>query len=142
VTNIDELLLDFRQAGVEFWIDGLRLRYRAPMDRLDDSLRARIRSFGPAIYQRLKQSDGAVRRSDRTKAPLSFTQTRLWFLEKLGNLGTTYHLPAIVRMEGRLVVPALEHAIDQLIRRHEILRTRFEPCSDPGVTVVQVIEPG
>jgi amino acid adenylation domain-containing protein/non-ribosomal peptide synthase protein (TIGR01720 family) len=59
--------------------------------------------------------------------PLSFAQERLWFLDQLVPNNAAYHIPAAVRLEGTLVVVALEATLNQIIRRHEVLRTTFTP---------------
>ncbi len=54
--------------------------------------------------------------------PLAFSQERLWFVDKLeGTL--SYHLPAVLRLKGKLNIDALGHAIQEIINRHEVLRT-------------------
>ena len=58
--------------------------------------------------------------------PLSFAQERLWFLDKLGNMGSAYSVPIAFRMTGSVNERALEKAIRRLASRHEILSTRFE----------------
>ncbi|HEU4558095.1 MAG TPA: amino acid adenylation domain-containing protein, partial [Longimicrobium sp.] len=63
---------------------------------------------------------------DRTAAiPLSFAQQRLWFLEQLGNLGSTYHMPMGLRLRGDLDRGALMRSLDRIVARHEALRTSF-----------------
>ncbi|MDX7988952.1 amino acid adenylation domain-containing protein, partial [Xenorhabdus sp. 12] len=58
--------------------------------------------------------------------PLSFAQQRLWFLNQLDPAaGLAYHIPAALRLTGRLNHDALLHALNGLVARHEILRTRF-----------------
>ena len=56
---------------------------------------------------------------------LSYTQKRLWFIHRLDPDGTSYNLPGAVRIEGPLNVPALEKSLKEIVRRHEVLRTRF-----------------
>ena len=70
--------------------------------------------------------------------PLSYAQERLWFLAQLEGEVATYNIPAAVQIDGVLDVKALQHAIDELVRRHESLRTTF-PTIDG--TAVQQIEP-
>lgn len=57
--------------------------------------------------------------------PTTFAQQRLWFLEQLQPGGTSYLVPWSLRIEGSLNIPALEKSLDEIIQRHEILRTTF-----------------
>ncbi|HEX6037441.1 amino acid adenylation domain-containing protein, partial [Longimicrobium sp.] len=57
--------------------------------------------------------------------PLSFAQQRLWFLEQLGDLGSTYHVRVRRRLPGALDRDALVRALDRIVARHEALRTTF-----------------
>ncbi|HEX8242219.1 MAG TPA: amino acid adenylation domain-containing protein, partial [Longimicrobium sp.] len=67
-----------------------------------------------------------IERADRSaRLPLSFAQQRLWFLEQMGELGSTYHIPGRLRLRGELDRPALVRALDRLVARHEALRTTF-----------------
>ncbi|MEM7355659.1 MAG: condensation domain-containing protein, partial [Acidobacteriota bacterium] len=67
-----------------------------------------------------------IPRVDRSRPlPLSFAQQRLWFLDRLEPGSHAYNLPLIVRLRGDLDVAVLQRSLDELIRRHEVLRTRF-----------------
>ncbi|HET7461732.1 MAG TPA: amino acid adenylation domain-containing protein [Longimicrobium sp.] len=59
------------------------------------------------------------------RLPLSLAQTRLWFMEQLGDLGSAYHIHAPVRLRGALDRAALARALDGVVARHEALRTTF-----------------
>jgi len=65
--------------------------------------------------------------------PLSFAQQRLWFFEQLQPGLAAYHLPVALRLEGPLNRAALEQSLNEIVRRHEALRTSFDhsdgrPC--------------
>ncbi len=66
-----------------------------------------------------------------TPLPASFAQDRLWFLDQLEPGRSAYHIPAAVKLVGRLDTPALERALNEVIRRHEALRTTL--VSDGGI---------
>src|SRR5690606_11953790 len=57
--------------------------------------------------------------------PLSFGQERMWFLHQLEPESSAYHMPAALRLSGALDVEVLGRVLDELIARHEVLRTCF-----------------
>jgi amino acid adenylation domain-containing protein len=57
--------------------------------------------------------------------PLSFAQERMWFLYRLSPGAAAYNIPASVRLNGPLHKAALRWSVDELVRRHEALRTTF-----------------
>ena len=70
--------------------------------------------------------------------PLSFTQQRLWFLARMDPLNTVYNMPWTVRLRGALRADVLEASLNEVVKRHESLRTRFE---QEDAEPYQVIEP-
>ena len=64
-------------------------------------------------------------RLERSRAPLSFSQLRLWFLDQLVPGSASYLIPMAMRLKGVLDIDALEVSLKELTRRHEILRTSF-----------------
>ncbi len=63
---------------------------------------------------------------DRDNLKLSYAQERLWFLDKFeGGNSTTYHIPAVLKLEGKLNKKALNSALRTIVNRHEALRTNF-----------------
>ena len=61
---------------------------------------------------------------DRTQPlPLSFSQRRLWYLQKVDPNLSAYNIPAVFRIKGDLDSAALEQALNEMIARHEVLRS-------------------
>jgi pristinamycin I synthase-3/4 len=69
--------------------------------------------------------------------PLSFAQQRLWFLHRLDPEGIGYNVPFPLRLRGAVDPPALRHALGELVRRHESLRTVFATADGGAVQVVR-----
>ncbi len=84
------------------------------------------------------ESDSIPRRSSGTIAPLSFAQQRLWFLDQFSPGNPFYSESTAVRLPFELDVPAFERAFNEIVRRHEALRTRYP--SQNGEPV-QLIDP-
>ncbi len=68
--------------------------------------------------------------------PLSFSQQRLWFIDQLQPGSSLYNIPRILLLRGRLDVSALQRALQEILRRHEVLRTTYHTR---GADAVQVI---
>ncbi|MFL5383082.1 MAG: non-ribosomal peptide synthase/polyketide synthase, partial [Longimicrobiaceae bacterium] len=82
-----------------------------------------------------------IERVDRSgRLPLSFAQQRLWFLEQMGDLGSTYHVATRLRLQGELDRGALVRTLDRLVERHEALRTTFVEVE--GEPVQRIAPPG
>ena len=73
-----------------------------------------------------------------TILPASYSQQRLWFLEQLDPGKATFNLPLVLVLNGRLHTDTLHQAINQLVARHETLRTTF--LTEEG-TLYQCIQP-
>ena len=104
-----------------------------------------LRTLGRQIEQARREQQGLSvpdlqsRGPGIERVPLSFTQERLWFLEQMEELGSTYNESLALRVQGELQEPVLERSFAELVRRHEILRTRIETTAEGKGE--QVIEP-
>jgi amino acid adenylation domain-containing protein len=68
--------------------------------------------------------------------PLSFAQQRLWFLYQMEPENSFYNIPLAVRLTGPLNVPVLEQTLNEMLRRHESLRTSFASSNGQAVQVI------
>ena len=68
--------------------------------------------------------------------PLTFAQQRLWFLDQLQPGNSSYSVPWSIRIEGKLDVAALDRSLNEIVRRHEVLRTTFSVENGEPVQVV------
>ncbi|WOH53420.1 non-ribosomal peptide synthase/polyketide synthase [Bradyrhizobium sp. sBnM-33] len=66
-----------------------------------------------------------IARQEKTRTPLSFAQSRLWFLWRMDPGSAAYNISATVRVRGQLQRHALQQAFDALVARHSALRTVF-----------------
>src|SRR5215472_1263220 len=80
------------------------------------------------------QDDSAI----QLQFPLSYSQRALWFLDRLEPGNVAFNIPFALRLRGELDTAALQAALSEVVRRHEVLRTNF--CATGGV-VVQVVRP-
>lgn len=89
-------------------------------------------------FSRDAQTQIIPRRTLATPVPMSFTQQRLWFLDQLVPESAAYHVSTTLRLNGKLDLSALERSLNEIVRRHEALRTTF--ASEAGQPV-QIIAP-
>jgi amino acid adenylation domain-containing protein len=68
--------------------------------------------------------------------PLSFSQERLWFIDKLEG-SRQYHIPSVLRLKGELNIEALQNSIQQIVNRHEILRTTIQEVDGQGYQYIK-----
>src|SRR5579859_8023742 len=104
----------------------------------------------PTVASLAQQLPGAQRARVRLRAgprpeviPLSSGQKRLWFLHQMEGPSATYNVPVALRLEGELKVEALRQGMEDVVKRHEILRTVFaEDREGPRQRILKVEETG
>ncbi|WP_017717583.1 non-ribosomal peptide synthetase [Kamptonema formosum] len=97
-----------------------------------------------ALFELLLQEKGLnvakIQRIPRERGracfPLSFAQQRLWFLDQLEPGNSTYNETTALRLQGVLNVPALGASLNEIVRRHEILRTTFATVGGEPVQII------
>ncbi|NMG06755.1 non-ribosomal peptide synthetase [Brasilonema sp. UFV-L1] len=69
--------------------------------------------------------------------PLSFAQQRLWFINQLAPNTPTYNIPIIIDLTGHVNISVLEQSLNEIIRRHSVLRTNFIISEGKPVQVIK-----
>jgi len=128
--EINRLIGDLLERGVELWVEGDGVHCRAPRGVLPPALVEALRENKARIVARLGRG--------RKYAPLSFAQQRLWLLDQLATSPATYNVAWALRLRGRLDPAALARSLAEIVRRHETLRTTFTTID---ARAVQVIDP-
>ncbi|WP_250634474.1 SDR family NAD(P)-dependent oxidoreductase, partial [Pinirhizobacter soli] len=103
-----------------------------------------------ALVQRIEELDAATAETESLEASsgirpilrntplsLSFAQQRLWFLDQYEARREIYNIPATVHLVGRLDVDVLSYTLNEIVRRHEALRTSFAIAGDEPVQRVE-----
>jgi len=116
----------------------------------DKKLLSRLASLTPeqreALLKQLqkKKTQGAEPRKDAIVAvqrdsnriAMSYAQQRLWFIDQLQSGSASYNISAALRLKGALDVEALRMSFDEIVRRHEVLRTTFVTDEGQGRQVI------
>jgi L-aminoadipate-semialdehyde dehydrogenase len=85
----------------------------------------RVENLSPGEKRALLASLIQKKTSRSKLRPLSFGQERLWFVDQLDPGKPTYNMPAAFRLIGRIDVAIAERVVNEIVRRHEVLRTTF-----------------
>ncbi|CAH2574040.1 Gramicidin S synthase 2 [Planktothrix rubescens] len=80
-------------------------------------------------------------REKDTELPLSFAQTRLWFLDQFESDSSFYNIPLALRLEGNLNQDVLIQSLEEICDRHEALRTNFISVDGVATQVIQTQAP-
>src|SRR6185369_11510748 len=96
---------------------------------------------GLSVTLKTAGADGSKQRITRrsvagSAAPLTFAQQRLWFLAQLQPDNTAYNMNLAVRLTGPLDLEALERSLNEVVRRHEVLRTSFAASDGKPIQVI------
>jgi hypothetical protein len=102
-------------------------RTPAGLARMAETLEG-ARESAPSVIPRRARAD--------ERNPLSFGQLRLWFLDQLAPGGFVHNVPRAFRLRGVIDRRALERSLEQIVQRHEILRTSFPSIAGEPAQVV------
>lgn len=131
--TVAELISEIRAKNIKLWVEGDSLRYKAPKGALTNMLLQCLAEHKQEIIKYLQASnDHSIffkpipRAEERVSYPLSAPQRMMYLLNQLNEESTAYNLTQVLKISGELDKERLIWVIEQLIGRHESLRTSFE----------------
>ena len=141
------LLARLHRHGVVTWVEGDRLRYRAPSGAIPVELRDELVQHKTEIIDFLQQatrsatpSQPAIARVPRDQPLLlSSSQQRLWFLDRLIPNSPVYNIPVSFKLSGKLDVAALEASLNGQ-RNKRIVRVNSLGSMITPAQIVEAVE--
>ncbi|NQZ11533.1 MAG: hypothetical protein HRT35_30650, partial [Algicola sp.] len=129
--DLAQLLATVKSKRIKLWVEDEQLKFKAPKGAMTAQIGNLIRDNKQAIILLLSQSRSLVN-ADAIKPvsreqviPMSFAQRRMWFLEQLNGQSSAYNIYQSLKLNGALDGEKLADCVDQLVQRHEILRSRL-----------------
>ena len=151
---LTDLLSELKKKDIQLYLDSGSLRGKVPPNAMTPEIKDALQRHKTELVNYLKQnqlpeSNALLPFKRGNTLPLSYAQERLWFLDQFEPGSASYNLPGAVRLIGALDVTVLKQSLNEIIRRHEILRTTFgmvdgrpeqliTPTLDLDITVVDL----
>lgn len=140
-----EIIKAASDLGIYLYVDADKLKYKAKPGALTTALSILIKQSKQDIIDALLQGGAdistytqaeTIPRLNLTKAPLSFSQRRIWLVDRMRGGSPQYNLPLALEIIGKFDIQAAEAAIQSIIDRHEILRTTYADEAEYPVQIV------
>ena len=128
--TVSELITALKASNITLKVQDGQLQVKAPVGTMTPVIRAALKQHKEAVLRLL----GAVSHSqlpplvpigDSEWYEVSHAQKRLWLIDHHDTAKTSYNIPGVFSVEGQLDTALFEKAVNQLVQRHEILRTSF-----------------
>lgn len=131
--TINELFTHLSSLDVKLWVEDDRLCCNAPEEVLTSNLSSELSQRKEEIIAFLNRAH-STSKSKRTilpvsraeNLPLSFAQRRLWFVDQMTSGSPEYNIFWAIRIKGLLNLSALKQSFNEIVQRHEVLRTNFK----------------
>ena len=143
ICNIWQEVLGLEKVGVShdfFGIGGNSIQAIRVSHRMSSALGGEVRVADIFKYKTpsrlLSHSIGKTElRIPKTKtnpSVLSFAQERLWFMEHYEEGTNAYHIPEVLELDEKTNIEGIKYALQQIVSRHEVLRSTIEQSNDQG----------
>ncbi|TQV65955.1 amino acid adenylation domain-containing protein, partial [Exilibacterium tricleocarpae] len=134
---VENIIAEALKAGVLIYVKGNELAFKVKKGSFPASIKNKLKENKSAIIDYLinaeleqnaaqKNTVELKPRDSSAPIPLSYAQQRLWFLDQMEGANAAYHIPAAFKLEGDLSVAALTASLQEIVARHEVLRTVFD----------------
>ena len=142
---IERLIFELRRQGVRIRLDGDRIHCDAPSGVMTPELTEQLRERKERIIEFLRKEMAASEPNQGVVVPtasrggdihLSFQQESLWFLDQLSPGSATYNIPLRLHLWGKIDEDVLRRSLNEIVNRHEILRTRFRTSAGRPIQVI------
>jgi amino acid adenylation domain-containing protein/non-ribosomal peptide synthase protein (TIGR01720 family) len=107
-----------------------------PRPALSDAKRALLEARLKGVAKPANNRLAITRRGGGPVQPMSWAQERLWFLDQMEPGSSFYNIPVASLVSAKLDVPTLERALEEIVRRHEAVRTVFRLIDGKPMQVV------
>ncbi|MGD9638616.1 MAG: amino acid adenylation domain-containing protein [Alphaproteobacteria bacterium] len=117
---IASLLNKLKSSNITLTLNGSNLHYRAPTGLMTSDLKTEIKKYKSELIAHLKTED-----STNAQKPLSFSQQRLFLLDKMIPTGNIFNVFQALDIKGYVAEDDLKKAVSKVVKRHNSLRTSF-----------------
>jgi len=132
MSQVHGILHRLTDIGVTIELADDDLKIRGHRDKLTSELITELQANKTDLVALLKETGTSnkatsfpIRVRGAQEAPLSFAQERMWFAEQLGKTSSQNNMPYALHLKGVLIELAMEKALNEIVRRHEVLRTTY-----------------
>lgn len=144
-----ELLSQLQQAGIRLVANEDKLQVKAPKGALTKEFGSHIKQHKSEILaflaqqtaftQKAKNAPIIPRKDHNGPLPLSYSQRRLWLVDKIQGGSADYNMPVTLQITGQWQTDVLEQVFQALLERHEILRTVYSESEGEPVQRVRPV---
>jgi amino acid adenylation domain-containing protein len=141
--EVAEIVRSLQAKGVRFHAADERLTCDAPKGVIDEDIARTIKENKKGIIEFLLQNRASAGQVDRVEhvegrrtGPLTFSEERLMFMEKLVYGVSSFNLPVPIKLVGKVRSDIFERCLQEIVDRHDILRTTFVIEKDTPVRII------
>lgn len=144
--SVVEFLSYLREKNVKLWLEGDKLKFQAPKGVVTKELLSKISERKSEIISFLKEINAkaqeskeiipSIKRDSENGLPLSFTQQSMWLYDRFTKGNPVFNICNAMVMQGTLDKDKFVRALNDLVARHEPLRTTFANIDDKPVQII------